>query len=134
MSWDIVLFNTKQKTDSIEDLDENQLNPIDFCAIFENHFERIHKDDNHMEIRGGDFSISYFSDEEPVSNKLVSLYGEKGLYELVILAKQHNWLIFDTGNGEIIDLENPAKNGYSRLQNYLQHLSSAKEENPGKTE
>ena len=47
MSWDIVLFNSKQKIESVEELDENQL--------------------------------------------------------------EHNWQIYDSGIGEMIDLENPEK-------------------------
>lgn len=30
MSWDIILFNTKQKIDSIEKVDERQFEPVDF--------------------------------------------------------------------------------------------------------
>lgn len=29
MSWDIILFNTKQKIDSIEEVDEEQFEPLD---------------------------------------------------------------------------------------------------------
>ena len=40
MSWDIILFNTKQKIDSIEDVDESQLESIDFTQILESSFHR----------------------------------------------------------------------------------------------
>ena len=122
MSWDIVLFNSRQKITSVEDVDDTQLEPTDFCSAFENHFAEIIKDDNHREIKGNDFSIDYFVDEDKVSNKMVSLYGENGLFELVELAKEHSWQIFDTGNGQMIDLENPAKNGYENFQSYLRHV------------
>lgn len=58
----------------------------------------------------------------PVSNKMLSLYGENGLYELVTLARKNNWQIFDTGDGQMIDLENPAINGYENFQSYLKHV------------
>lgn len=126
MSWDIVLFNSKKKISSVEELDEAQLEPMDFCSAFESHFKQIIKDDKHREIKGQDFSIDYFDNDEKVSNKMVSLYGENGLYELVILAKKLNWQLFDTGLGEMIDLENPARNGYENFQKYLQHVLNSK--------
>jgi len=127
MSWDIVLFNSKQKIESPEEVDEEQLMPTDFCSVFETHFHEIVKDDNHREIKGNDFAIDYFIDDEPVSNKMLSLYGENGLYELVALARKHHWQIFDTGLGQMIDLENPAINGYENFQNYLKHVLKQKD-------
>ena len=111
MSWDIVLFNSQQKIQAVEEVDETQLVPIDFCSAFEGYFDNITKNDNHREIKGNDFAIDYFVDDEPVSNKMLSLYGENGLYELVVLARKHNWQIFDTGLGQMIDLQNPSING-----------------------
>ena len=97
MSWDIVLFNSRQKIETVEDINEECLEPTDFCSVFEKHFDGIVADNNHREIRGTNFSIDYFLDDELVSNKMVSLYGENGLYELVILAKKitGNYLIQD---------------------------------------
>ena len=122
MSWDIVLFNSGQNIESIEDLEETLLEPTDFCSVLENQFEEIIKDDNHREIKGNDFTIDYFLDDEKVSNKMLSLYGENGLYELIILAREHKWQIFDTGLGEMIDLENPSNNGHENFQNYLKQI------------
>lgn len=94
MSWDIVLFNSKEKIESIEGLDENKLEPTDFTGILESSFKEIVKDENHREIKGKDFSIDFFIHDEPVSNTMLSLYGEKGLFELIELAKQYGWQIF----------------------------------------
>ena len=122
MSWDIILFNTKQKIDSIEDVDENQLESIDFTQILESSFTEIVKNDNHREIKGTNFSIDFFTDGELVSNKMISLYGENGLFELIELAKKFGWQIFDTGLGEMIDLDNPEKNGYENHQKYVDQI------------
>ncbi len=122
MSWDIVLFNSRQKIESPEKVDETQLEPTDFCSGFENHFAEIVKGGNHCEIKGKDFTIDYFIDNEPVTNKMLSLYGEYGLFELVILARKYHWQIFDTGLGQMIDLENPSINGYENFQRYLKHV------------
>lgn len=122
MSWDIVLFNSKETISSIEELNESRLVPIDFTEIFENSFDNIVKDNNHREIKGKDFSIEFFTDDEPVSNKMVSLYGENGLFELIELAKRYNWQIFDTGLGEMIDLENPENNGYENHRKYVEQI------------
>ena len=122
MSWDIILFNTKQKIDSIEDVDESQLESIDFTQILESSFNDIVKNDNHREIKGTNFSIDFFTDGELVSNKMISLYGENGLFELIELAKKLGWQIFDTGLGEMIDLDNPEKNGYENHKKYVDQI------------
>ncbi|AXP83073.1 hypothetical protein CJ739_4015 [Mariniflexile rhizosphaerae] len=119
MSWDIILFSSKQKIDSIEDVDDNQFEPMDFCEILENSFSEILINENHREIKGKDFSIDFFTDEEPVSNKMISLYGENGLFELIELSKKYGWQIFDTGLDEMIDLYNPEKNGYENHKKYV---------------
>lgn len=61
MSWDIVLFNSRQKVKSVEEVDDNQLEPTNFCAVFEKRFEQIVKDYNHREIKRKDFVIDYFT-------------------------------------------------------------------------
>jgi hypothetical protein len=122
MSWDIVLFNSKQKIESVAELDENQLEPTDFEGILQNSFDRIKKDDNHIEIIGTDFTIDFFIDGEHSSNFMLSLYGENGIYALIELAKKHNWQIYDSGIDRMIDLENPEKNGYENHRNYLKQL------------
>jgi hypothetical protein len=126
MSWDIVLFNSKQKIESFAELDENQLEPTDFNEILESSFDRIKKDDNHREIIGTDYTIDFFVHNEPVSNTMLSLYGENGLYELIELAKKHNWQIFDSGIGEMIDLENPEKNGFENHRKYVEQILKRK--------
>ncbi len=47
MSWEIVLFNSKQKINSVAELDEDKLEPADFSGILERTFKRIKKDKNH---------------------------------------------------------------------------------------
>jgi hypothetical protein len=41
MSWDIVLFNSKQIINTITELNKNLLEPTDFSGILENSFDRI---------------------------------------------------------------------------------------------
>lgn len=107
MSWDIVLFNSKQKIESVAELDENQLEQTDFNGILESSFNRIKKDDNHREIIGTDFQIDFFTDSKNSSNFMLSINGENGLYELIELAKKYTWQIYDSGTDEMIDLQNP---------------------------
>ena len=122
MSWDIVLFNSKQKIESVADLDENKLVPTDFSGVLENSFDRIKSDDNHKEIIGTDFTIDFFANSEPSSNFLLSLNGENGLYALIELAKKHNWQIYDSGVDGMIDLENPEKNGFKNHIKYVDQI------------
>jgi hypothetical protein len=127
MSWDIVIFSSKQKITSIEEIDEELFDPIDFTVILEKHFDNILRDENHREIKGTDYSIDYFAHSEPVSNIMLSLYGQTALYELIRVAKIYRWQIFDTGKGEMLDLEHPEKNGYDDFQKYLQHVLTKKD-------
>lgn len=122
MSWDIVLFSYKKKNSSPEDIDEQLFEPTDFCSILQSHFGNVKKDGDHRSIQEKDFVIEYFLHEEKVGNTILNLYGENGLFELVILAKKHNWQIFDTSLGQMIDLDNPANNGYKTFQNYLSSI------------
>lgn len=122
MSWDIVIFSSRQKINAVEEIDEELLVEIDFSAILEKHLSNITADKNQREIKGDNYAIIHYADQEPVSNKVFSIYGEEGLFELMSVAKLYDWQIFDMGNGEMLDLEHPEKNGYSNFRSYLQHV------------
>ncbi|WP_323028448.1 hypothetical protein [Gelidibacter japonicus] len=104
MSWEIVLFNSTQSIKSIEDLDENKFILTSFCAVLEKSFEMA-------KSQGRDFSIDFYKDDVPVYNKIVSVNDENGLFELIDIARKNNWQLFDLGLDEVIDLENPKKDG-----------------------
>lgn len=118
MSWDVVLFNSDQKITDPAEVNENQLIPTSFTNVFETHFKTTIKDDDHREIKGDDFAIDYFDDGQPSSNIMLSLYGEAAIYPLIDLAVKNNWQIFDTGLGDMIDLNNPSANGYLNVETY----------------
>ena len=122
MSWDIILFNSRQKIESIAELDENQLEPTDFSGILENSFDRIKKDDNHREIIGTDFTIDFFIDNKHSSNFMLSLYGENAIYALIELSKKYNWQIYDSGIDVMVDLENPENNGFDNHRKYVERI------------
>ena len=126
MSWDIVLFNSRQKINTVAELDENQLEPTDFSGILESSFNQIKKADNHREIIGTDFTIDFFTDKEHSSNFMLQLYGENGLYELIELSKKYNWQIYDSGIDGMIDLENPEKNGFENHRKYVEQIINRK--------
>jgi hypothetical protein len=62
-------------------------------------------------------------DDEPVSNKLITLYGEKALFSLISLAKNKNWQIYDSGLDEMINLDNPSINGYDNFISYRDKIT-----------
>lgn len=123
MSWDIVLFNSKQKINSVAKLDETQLESTDFSGILETSFNRVNKDKNHREIVGADFTIDFFADSEHSSNFMISLYGENGIYALIELAKKYNWQIYDSGIDGMVDLEYPEKNGFKNHRKYVEQIN-----------
>ncbi|WP_347175515.1 hypothetical protein [Polaribacter uvawellassae] len=126
MSWDIVLFNSKQRINSVAELDETQLEPTNFSGILETSFSRINKDKNHREIVGTDFTIDFFADSEHSSNFMISLYGENGIYALIELAKKYHWQIYDSGIDGMIDLEHPEKNGFKNHRKYVEQIMNGK--------
>ena len=127
MSWDIILFNSSQKIVSLENLDDDLLKPVDFDKILKSSFDKVKKTENHIEIIGKDFTIDFFEDAEVESNKTLNLYGENGLFEIIKIAKNESWQIYDSGLDEMINLENPAKNGYANFQTYLNEVINGKE-------
>jgi len=120
MSWDIILFSSKQKIESIEKLDETQFEPIAFYRVLESSFDKVNVNDKHREIVGIDFTIDFFSDNEKSSNFMLQLYGENALYAIIELAKKHKWQIYDSGINEMIDLKSPEKNGFKNHQKYIE--------------
>lgn len=122
MSWDIVIFSSKQKITSVEEVDPEMFIPIDFDTILKSHFSNIKSNEDYRDVEGEDYSFTYYADTELGSHYIVNLYGEKALFELIQIAKKYNWQIFDTGIGEMLDLEHPEKNGYESFQAYLQHI------------
>lgn len=122
MSWDIVLFSSTQKITAIDEIDEEKFIPTNFDKIITEYFGL----EETGEIKGDDYSIDFYTDDEPVSNKMISLYGEKALFEIAKLAKIQNWQIFDTSLNEMLDLEDLSKNGYINFQSYLQKVLKKK--------
>ncbi len=122
MSWDVMIFNSTEKIDSLEDINEDKLEDFDFCAVFRKHFKNIKEENNLIEIKDNDYSISCFTDDKPVNHKLISIIGERGLYEVVELCKRYKLQIFDTELGEMIDLNNPERNGYKNFKDFVQHI------------
>lgn len=122
MSWDIVLFSSEQNLVSLENLNEDLLKPIDFDEVLKSKFQNIKKTENHNEIIGNDFSIEYFDEEELVSNKMLTIFGENGLFELIRIAKIENWQIYDSGIDKMLNLEKPEENGYFNFNAYLNSI------------
>jgi hypothetical protein len=126
MSWAIVLFNSIEKIPSDLDFDENILKPIMFSTILEKSFAEIISDENHREIKGSDYSIDFFIDKEPTGTKMLNLYGENGLFELIELAKKHKWQVYDTSLDSFIDLDNPKNNGFENHKKYVEQIINRK--------
>ncbi|AXO79962.1 hypothetical protein DZC78_06025 [Olleya aquimaris] len=126
MSWVIMLFKAKDKIPSDLDFDDSILEPTVFSDILGKSFSQIIIDKNHREIKGSNFSIDYFIDNEPTGVKMLNLYGENGLFELIELAKVYNWQVYDTSLNEFIDLENPEKNGFENHRKYVEHIRNRK--------
>jgi hypothetical protein len=122
MSWDIILFNSKQTISSPENIESEQLVPISFVNLLRTYFKNIEKDGDHYSINEEKYSIAYFDNGELVSNKILHLYGEEAIYAIIHFASQNNLQIFDTGLEQMINLHDPQKNGYENFQGYLNQV------------
>ncbi|MEN5055643.1 hypothetical protein [Sphingobacterium kitahiroshimense] len=122
MSWDIVLFNSKQKITDLEEIQEDLLIDTDFFTPIQSYFKRIEVKDNCSTIIGDGFEIDYFVDDKLSSNELLHLYGENAIYEMIQLAKLQGWQIYDSGLDGMIDLNNPSHNGYNRFNEYVDEV------------
>jgi hypothetical protein len=126
MSWDIVLFNSQQTIETVEDIDDEQFLPTDFGSALESHFTNIEKDADHRRIIGQDFEIEFFTKTDNITPMILSLSGEKALFQVVLLSRKIGWQIFDTALGQMINLENPDQNGYDNFRNYLNQIKNDK--------
>ncbi len=103
-------------------IDENQLEPTDFDSAIKNYFDYFIEKKSSIEIDGLNFIISFIKENNLVTSKLISITGENALFELIILAREQGWQIYDAHKLKIINLENPSEDGYKNFQNYLQFL------------
>lgn len=63
-----------------------------------------------------------FCGHRKCKQKILILYGEQRLFEIVILARQEGWQVFDTGLGEMLNLNNPTINGYDNFNKHLEQI------------
>lgn len=122
MSWDIVLFKAVRKVDLQDPQIENYLILFDFNSAIEMHFKEIEKSVDFWEINGDGYSIDYYPSNQKCTNTMVNLYGEKGLFELIQLAKKHDLQIYDSGLDDFLDLEHPENNGYKNFFGYVKQI------------
>lgn len=121
MSWDIILFNSYQKISSVEEIDEKLLIEFDFDFYLKDFFKKINSTNNHNEVIGDGFTIDFF-DDEPSSNKMISLYGEKAFFEIAKFAQKYNLQIYDSGIDRLIDFEELENDGFEHFNNYLNRI------------
>lgn len=122
MSWDIVLFKADRKVDLQDPQIENYLQLFDFNIAIDMHFKEIEKSVDFWEIIGDGYSIDYYPSNQKCTNTMVNLYGEKGLFELIRLAKKHDLQIYDSGLDDFLDLEHPENNGYKNFIGYVKQI------------
>lgn len=128
MSWDVVVFNLKHKVSSVEEIDERVLVDIgtyaEFEAILRERFPTLTNTDGwiRIDLEGCSLETSLGDADERFSNTIFHLYGEGAVYELIELCKAQGWQAFDTGLGQMMDLDHPERNGYQHHQRYLEQI------------
>ena len=128
MSWDVFVFNSKQKIETVEDLDESLLVDIgtwqEFKRLIENQFSNAVFDGNWCTIGGKDFSLetSLGPPDEKVDNTIFHLHGNEAIYPLMALCQNNNWQAFDNSLEDMLNLDKPEQNGYSKFAAYLAQI------------
>jgi hypothetical protein len=122
MSWDVLAFSSKQKITSMEEVDPGLFVPADFEGILANHFAGLRCDSDWCEVKEEDYAFTFPMMGEPEAFITFHLYGEKALFELIRVSRIEGWQVFDTGLGEMIDLDKPERNGYENFQEYLRQV------------
>jgi hypothetical protein len=132
MSWDVVVFKLSRKVNRVEEIDETILIDIGtntvFKKIIEKNFHDVVWDVDWGKIERKDYSIEFSLGDSDghFSNTIFHLYGENAIYEIVELCKKNNWQAYDTGLGQMLDLDDPKKNGYENHQKYVRQILDGK--------
>lgn len=126
MSWDVFIFHLKSKVTTIEEIADESILPIDnFVPTLQSAFPDMQRQDGWIKIEREGYSIE--SSETEGNNThapvMLQLQGTMAIYPLVALCKKNNWQLFDTWAGAMLDLDDPAKNGYADFQRYLAQLT-----------
>ena len=58
---------------------------------------------------------------------MLSLDGENGLFEIIKIAMEENWQIYDSGIDKMLNLEKPEDNGYLNFKSYLNSIIKTNE-------
>jgi hypothetical protein len=74
-----------------------------------------------IEREGYSIESSYTGTNGPL---MLQLHGKIAIYPVIALCKKNNWQLFDTGAGVMLNLDDPAQNGYSNFQHYLAQVIS----------
>lgn len=130
MSWDVVVFNLNKKVSSVEEINEDILIPIATCRHFKKilheHFPDVKWDGDRGIVERENVYMELFIDEseETFSNTVFFLReGEASIFDVINFCKRHGWQLYDTALGEMIDLDNPARNGYANYAAYIKHIT-----------
>ena len=134
MSWDVVIFNLKKKVSSIEEINEDILIPIatnkEFRSLLTENFPDIKWNDRCGVVEGNDIYIELYlgeNDEETFSNTIFFLRdSETSIFPVIDLCKKYGWQLFDTSLEQMIDLDSPEKNGYSKYRSYVDLIMKKK--------
>lgn len=126
MSWDVFIFHLKNKVTTIEEIADEGILPIDnFVPTLQSAFPEMQLQDGWIKIEREGYSIES-SDTEGNNTRgpaMLQLQGKMAIYPLIDLCKKNNWQLFDTWAGIMLDLDDPAKNGYADFQRYLTQIT-----------
>jgi len=110
----IFLINCQDYVKTYEDIDYEDLEPIDFGKILQNRFRKYIKIENgHMDIITPDCWVYCGTSSQQLTvSKQIDIYGEPMIYEFIDLAKENDWKIFAPIINGLIDLNFPEKYSY----------------------
>ena len=127
MSWDVFVFKLNREIKSGSEIDETTIDDIGSVAsLLEKlcvHFPDLELSDygkvieNMGTIERENFSIEFSIIKATDTYNFLSfhLYGKDSIYPVAELCKRYGWCIFDTTLAELLNLQEPEKNGYEQF-------------------
>lgn len=115
----IILFNCKDDVKTYEEICQKKLQPINnFREVIEIRFKNfIKKNGEHLTIMTPNYRIYCGTENILTVGREIDIYGEAGLHEIIELAKDNDWKIYDKGLNDFIDHNFPKNFSYIDFKN-----------------
>jgi hypothetical protein len=125
MSWDVVVFNVRGKTPSLEQFEQSDCEPLGPAAEVHQRISALlpgvdWSDPTWGIYEGDGFSIEFnVGKDDPIESMMLHVRGGgDAIAAITRFARPQGWSALDCSTGEFLDLENPSQAGWEGFQAY----------------